>query len=216
MLNRIAHIRERRRRLREAIDVDAAFEQWEETCVPSYCHRNPVAAYVSWLRLFAAADMAKPWLRGGARVLDFGSSVGELSHLLPTSVAYEFAELDDAPAEHLMRTKPDARRVGLEEVGTGIYDVIFAIDSLEHNDDFEALIQRLSTAVRKDGVLILSGPTENALYRLGRRMAGFDGHYHVTTIHDIERATSRSLRRRRLKTVPFGVPLFRISAWTPV
>ncbi len=61
--------------------------------------------------------------------------------------------------------------------------------------------------------MILSGPTENALYRLGRKIAGFDGHYHTTTIHHIEQAAAQHMTLLERRRAPFGVPLFSISAW---
>jgi hypothetical protein len=63
-------------------------------------------------------------------------------------------------------------------------------------------------------VFILSGPTENSLYRLGRRAARFAGDYHKTTIHDIEQLVeARRFVRLSRSRVPLGVPLFHVSAW---
>ena len=39
--------------LSEATKMARTSELWEESCVPSYCHPNPLAASVSWLRLYA-------------------------------------------------------------------------------------------------------------------------------------------------------------------
>jgi hypothetical protein len=64
---------------------------------------------------------------------------------------------------------------------------------------------RLAESLADDGVVIVSGPTESPLYRLGRRVAGFGGHYHKHTVFDVERAvatassccTSSAFRRSR-------------------
>ena len=213
MKGRIAHVRKRQRLLREAIGYQADFELWEESCVPSYCHPNPAAAYISWLRLFAAADMAKQVGQPTKRVLDFGSSIGELGHLLPDDIQYEFVESHDAAAGFLMKQLPRAKRTTLEEAPAGAYDRIFAIDSLEHNTNYQELLATLITKLAPGGVLILSGPTENRLYRLGRKIAGFEGHYHETNIHAIEAAAAKSLARRAAKTILPVAPLFRVTAW---
>ena len=213
MIAEFSHIRERRAVLRRSIDVGKAFAQWEETCVPSYCHRNPAAAYVSWMRLFAAARMARDCLPRLGRVLDFGASVGELSHVLRGASHYDFIEQDPAAAAFLSAQNPAARPQTLEAAPKDAYDAVFAIDALEHNDNFAELLGELSLRVAPGGVLILSGPTENACYRLGRRIAGFHGGYHVTNIHDIEASAADHLERVRLRTVPLGLPLFRITAW---
>ncbi|MCF2514804.1 class I SAM-dependent methyltransferase [Sphingomonas sp. G124] len=214
MKGRIAHIRNRQRLLREAIGYQKDFEAWEESCVPSYCHPNPAAAYVSWLRLFAAADMAKKVRPPAKRVLDFGSSIGELGHLLADGVQYEFIESLDAAADFLKKQLPAAKRTTLQEAPVGAYDRIFAIDSLEHNTDFRELLAELVAKLAPGGALILSGPTENRLYKLGRKIAGFEGHYHETNIHAIEAAAAEMMIRRAAKTILPLAPLFRVTAWT--
>src|SRR5262249_16661193 len=154
--------------LRRSIDVQNAFEQWEESCVPSYLHGNPLAAYVSWRRLFVAAAMATTFKPNPHRVLDFGSSVGELSHILRYDGEYEFVELDGQSAAYLQSHNKRARRVTLSDAPKGTYDAIFAIDSLEHNEDYGELVAELTTRLATNGILVLSGPTENWFYKLGR------------------------------------------------
>lgn len=213
MISKLKHIQERRKALREAIDIDRNFKLWEETCVPSYCHNNFVAAYVSWMRLFAAAKLAEESVPVLHRVLDFGASVGELSHILGSGVQYHFVEQDETAASFLVKQNPTAQRQMLQEIRSQTYDVVFAIDSLEHNPNFTELLGSLTGLVGQQGILILSGPTENKLYKLGRMIAGFEGDYHFTTIYEIEAAAAAHLERIRTKTIPIGVPLFRITAW---
>jgi 2-polyprenyl-3-methyl-5-hydroxy-6-metoxy-1,4-benzoquinol methylase len=213
MITELIHARRRRAELLRSIDVKGSFHAWEESCVPSYVHPNPFAAFVSWRRLFVAANMGNRLVGRPAKVLDFGSSVGELSHILDYAGEYHFVESDDASAQFLLAQNDRARRLALGEVPQSSYDIIFAIDSLEHNEDFAGLLEDLSKRLKPEGILILSGPTENALYQLGRRIAGFEGDYHHTTIFDIERSAAQRLQLLQLRTVPFGIPLFRITAW---
>jgi len=213
MMTSLVHVAERRKVLRDATKYGSDFELWEESCVPSYCHPNPLAAYVSWLRLYAAAAMARRLKQQAALVLDFGSSVGELAHLLPKDMRYEFIELHEPAAKFLREQLPDAKRVTLEGAKDGTYDVIFAIDSLEHNDNYKELLATLVGKLAPGGVLILSGPTESWLYRLGRKIARFDGHYHETNIHAIEEAAGKLLKRRAVRQIFPGATLFRITAW---
>jgi len=213
MVNMLSHIWARRRALRYSIDVEKNFAQWEESCVPSYVHRNFLAAFVSWQRLFAAVRLADQVNGRYRRVLDFGSSVGELSHILKPGAEYNFIELDDTSAEYLMKNNHNARRTTLDNATSRSYDIIFAIDSLEHNEDYENLLIKLERLLAPKGSLILSGPTENALYRIGRRIAGFTGEYHHTTILDIEQAASKHMALLAKRTIPFSIPLFHITAW---
>jgi 2-polyprenyl-3-methyl-5-hydroxy-6-metoxy-1,4-benzoquinol methylase len=213
MIAELIHARKRRKELMRSIDVKGSFHAWEESCVPSYVHRNPLAAFVSWRRLFVAAKLGNRLVGRPAKVLDFGSSVGELSHILNYAGEYHFVESDDASAEFLLSQNSRARRLAFDDVPASAYDIVFAIDSLEHNENFATLLERLASCMKPNGILILSGPTENALYRLGRRIAGFEGEYHLTTIYDIEHSAAEWLKQLELVTVPFGIPLFRISAW---
>ena len=61
----------------------------------------------------------------------------------------------------------------------GRFDTIFALDVLEHIPDLEKVSVKLKELIGDFGQLIISGPTENTFYHLGRRLAGFSGHYHV-------------------------------------
>lgn len=210
--DRIRHIRARRRALRSRVDTVGAFEAWEETCVPSYVHANRAAALVSWWRLFAAVDLAGRHTTWGP-VLDFGASVGELAHVLPPEAAYEFVEIEDHAAAVCLENRPDAVRVTLEGAEDGRYAVIFALDSLEHNTSYPELLDALATKLAPGGILVLSGPTENALYKLGRAIARFDAHYHETNIHAIEATADKDWELVEGTTVPMGVPLFRLSVW---
>lgn len=211
-LNRIQHVQLRRRELADQFDVARDMEDIEETCIPSYLHRNVAAAAVAWWRLFASEAFYRKYAPPGA-VLDFGAASGELAHLLPSGTPYEFVEGDEKMALFLQRGRPEAVRRSLKSLPDGHYAAIFALDSLEHNDDFANIIDWLIEALRGDGVMITSGPSENALYRLGRRIAGFSGTYHKTTIYDIERIVAGRLALEQRRTLPFGVPLFSISCW---
>ena len=89
------------------------------------------------------------------------------------------------------------------------------MDSLEHNEDIPALVGKLIPLLRHDGVFILSGPTESAFYRLGRRLAGFSGHYHHSTIFDIEAILAKHCTLIEARRVPIFPILFRVTAWRP-
>ena len=211
---RIAHMRSRRADLQRSIRYEKVFSTWEETCVPSYCHRNRLAAGVSWLRLFEAADLAARFAPQAQRALDFGASVGELGHIISDRIIrYDYVEQNDEAAAFLESRLPEARRVSLDATPDSLYDWVFAIDALEHNDNFAELLAQLGGKLAECGVLVVSGPTENWLYRLGRRISGFSGAYHKTTIYAIEDAACRTMRQLGRTTILPVLPLFRVSAW---
>lgn len=212
MLSALAHCRTRRAVLRTRFDVARQMDAIEETCIPSYLHPNWAAASVAWARLFAAARLARRHAPAGP-VMDFGAASGELAHVLPPGTRYDFVEIDDRMAQALQTHNATATRQTLATLLHGQYAAIFALDSLEHNDNVGELVDAILPALRPDGVLIVSGPTENALYRLGRRIAGFSGEYHKTTIYHIEQEIGRSMQLVQRTRLPFGVPLFSVSCW---
>lgn len=206
-------VKERRALLKKHFDIAREFEEIEESCIPSYVHGNLAAAGISWWRLASVAKAYRRHAPKGA-ILDFGAASGELVHVLQPDAPYHFVELNDNLAAALVHFRPDAVRQTLGSLSPGSYGVIFALDSLEHNDNIPELLGHLHTALADDGLLILSGPTENWIYRLGRRLAGFSGHYHTTTISDIERMTEATFSKVEKKSIPSPLaPLFSITAW---
>ena len=211
-ISKIRHILLRRRELARQFDVSRYMAKIEETCVPSYLHRNVLASGVAWWRLFAAEGLYRKFAPLGD-ILDFGAATGELGHLLPASIPYEFVEADEDMARILQANRPGVVRRSLEALKPARYAAVFALDSLEHNEDVASIVDLLIASLRDDGVLIISGPTENFLYKAGRRIAGFDGHYHKTTIYHIERIVARRVSLVRCRTLPLGIPLFSVSCW---
>ncbi len=214
LISTLRHIHTRRRHLARDLKLRADFEMWEETCVPSYCHANLAAAYMSWWRLYAAVGLATRYASWDA-VLDFGAAVGELRRLLPADLTrYDFIEQNDVAARYLLEHAEGARRETLESAPSRGYSCVFALDSLEHNTDYPDLLRQLAGKLKPGGILILSGPSENWLYRCGRRIAGFDAHYHETNIYAIEDVARANLELVGLRSLPPGMALFRLSAWT--
>jgi hypothetical protein len=61
--------------------------------------------------------------------------------------------------------------------------------------------------LKPGGRLLVSLPTENALYRLGRRIAGFSGHYHHANAASIDRDIRRfGFERRWRAQIPAPGP----------
>jgi len=214
LLAKLRYIHQRRRDLERDFAPAASFAELEESCIPSYCHANLLASYTSWWRIFVAMELTRAYAPPGA-VLDFGAASGESRFLLPPGCDYHFVEQHEGLATHLLQAAPRARRQQLGDLPRGYYQVVLALDSLEHNDDPGAILAQLKSCLRADGVLILSGPSESLLYRLGRRIAGFSGHYHKKTIAEIHRAASAYFQPLRIVPGPMGLGLFVISAWAP-
>jgi SAM-dependent methyltransferase len=214
MLDRLVFgtaIAARRSVLQSHFDVRRQFEKLEESCVPSYVHANKLAAWVAWQRTKAAASLYEGQAAAGP-ILDFGAATGEVGLLLRKRGSYTIIEQDELLAGACGEWQ-EARRTTLEQAEANSFAAIFALDSLEHNENIPELVGRLVPLLRPDGVFILSGPTESGFYRLGRRLAGFSGHYHHSTIFDIEVIMSEHCTLVEARKVPVFPTLFRVTAW---
>lgn len=203
----------RRAALRQRLRNELSAKSIDESCIPSYCHGNVVASAVAWWRLLAACRLYKKYAHTD-EILDFGASTGELLSLLGGAFKkYHFIEKESTLASELAAEHASAVRKELSRLQKMTYSAIFCLDSLEHNTDIEGIICRLRDALRTDGVLIVSGPTENLLYKIGRFIAGFDGHYHRTNIFEIEELLQSSFELREKIIGPIFLPLFSVSVW---
>lgn len=193
----------------------------DEMAVPSYLQRGVVSRTVFWRKLryiLRAAD-----LKPNTRVFDFGCGTGVL--LAPLSAEGRHVQATDL---HLELARAVVERLKLsrvelfgpeqwrERVPTGQVETIIAANVLEHVEDRRELLSALAGKLSRTGRIVISGPTENRLYRLGRALLGFSGDYHVTTIHEVlQDAEAIGLRRIYLKRWPLPGPgcLYQIAAY---
>lgn len=200
-----------RRKNLQKLKIDL-YSDLSESCILSYCHPNLFASFVSWMRLFKARNLFQKYSTGSI-ILDFGAGSGELGLLLPTCDEYGFLEENVELVNFIKSSIPSSKREEIFSLEKEKYDTIFCLDSLEHNSNFSELIDQLLISLKPSGILIVSGPTENLLYKLGRRIAGFTGDYHQTNIFTIEKYLSTRLNRIQRFYTPYGLPLFSLSVW---
>ena len=186
----------------------------DETAIPSYTHTNPLIRYLFYERLAVAVE----WLDGlpatPSQVMDYGCGLGLLFPALARRGARILGcdihpELSEAAARSL-RVEADILDAaeGLDAVPSGSLDVIFALDVLEHVDDVRSLAAEFRRVLSPGGRVLCSLPTENALYRIGRRLAGFSGAYHLRGPADIIRQLSTCLAMKRIGRLYSFLPLF--------
>jgi 2-polyprenyl-3-methyl-5-hydroxy-6-metoxy-1,4-benzoquinol methylase len=189
-----------------------------EAALPAYAHRNPLIDHIFWRRLKIAADP----LRSSSKltVLDFGCGSGVMSYLLAKmghdviAVDVDFSPLGrvrqhiDFPANIAFHNKD---LVELELPADSV-DAIVALDVLEHIHDFEKYLSLFVRILKPGGRMIVSGPTENWLYAIGRRLAGkqFTGDYHETNIASIRAAVAGKLRVQTLARLIWPFTLFEV------
>ena len=190
----------------------------DEAAFPAYAHRNPLIDRVFWGRLAAAEKYLVS--KSLDSVLDFGCGSGIMSYIMAGFAGRVIAtDLEPATFARMQQAVCFPSNVEFKAVGElgseiyqGSFDAIVALDVLEHIEDLTGILRQFEKLLRPNGVVLISGPTESALYRLGRRIAGrrFTGDYHVTNIEKIEAACRRIGSVRPIATLYPVLPLFMI------
>ena len=194
----------------------------DEAGFPAYSHRNPLINWLFWQRLRAAMNHIEanaPY----EKALDFGCGSGVmLPFLAQHSKQVTAIDIDLLPLERIKKHIPlapnvevlDANQVTVSQLPKKTYDVINALDVLEHVGDLPGTLSELLGLLKPGGNLIVSGPTENILYQIGRKLAGheYSGEYHERGIREIKRELSRLARIKHIATLYWPLPLFEIFA----
>jgi len=190
----------------------------DEMAIPTYLHANPLIRWLMWKRYDRLADMMEGNASGAA--LEFGCGIGlflpELSRQYGTVYA-----IDLFPHYARRMAAEKGIRVhfiqDLDDIEAASLDVIVAADVLEHIEDLKGYLQQFHRTLKPGGQLLVSGPTENLLYKLGRLVAGFGdkGDYHHTNIYHLIDAIEKSgFRKGEVVNLalPFA-PLFQLCAF---
>jgi len=186
----------------------------DEMAIPSFLHKNPALRWMAWRRIEVVARLIEADCPRGGTVLDFGCGTGVLFEASATRAARIYGVdlvLDAARLWVLKRGIHQVTLVPAADVATipdASVDLIVAAEVLEHIDDPTETLAFFRRVLKPGGALLVSLPTENRAYRLGRRLAGFSGHYHDHDAWHIDANIQRGGFARRLaKTIPGPGPL---------
>ena len=202
--------------------AEAAPGRLDEAAFPAYSHPNPLINWLFWRRLRVVMD----YIQQAApveRALDFGCGSGVmLPFLAEVSREVTALDVDLAPLEWVQRFIPlvanvralDANQTSLADLAPHSYDFINALDVLEHVDDLPRTLADLLRLLKPGGQIIISGPTENILYQLGRRLAGpeYSGAYHERGVAEIRADLAKLATVQPIATLYWPMPLFEIFA----
>lgn len=205
--------------------TEAAPGTLDEAAFPAYTHSNPIINWFFWQRIFVVMKFIKknaPY----NKVMDFGCGSGVLlPFLAENSVSVTGADLDLLPLEHIKqhtRFPPnldilDLARLPLKDIPSNSYDLITALDVLEHVDDLSSVVDELLRILKPEGKLIVSGPTENWLYQIGRKIAGkiYSGGYHKRGVSEIQKMAGQKGIVKTIAILYPPIPLFSIFTVSP-
>jgi 2-polyprenyl-3-methyl-5-hydroxy-6-metoxy-1,4-benzoquinol methylase len=212
-----------KRRFRDAFRQvlgSVARGELDEAAFPAYVHSNPLINWLFWQRLHVVMRYMSARAPFDS-VLDFGCGGGTmLPFLAAVSARVTAFDVEPTPLKLVAAYIPlagnvqvvDATTTGLGDLPPASFDAVVALDVLEHVDDLGQTLSQLSRLTRKNGEIIVSGPTENWLYRVGRRIAGpeYSGTYHHRGIGEIRSLLDSQMTVRHLATLYWPVSLFEI------
>jgi 2-polyprenyl-3-methyl-5-hydroxy-6-metoxy-1,4-benzoquinol methylase len=185
----------------------------DEMAIPSYLHYNPLIRWLMWRRYEYISYMSG--FSRDMNVLEFGCGIGlflpeldsKCNRVYAIDIFPEFARLFSKEL-HLNVCFID----NLSEIPNGSIDIIIAADVLEHIKDNELVeyLDIFSEKLKSSGRLIISGPTENIIYKIGRVLAGFadKGGYHYTNINNLINVINKYFDLTRTTYLPFKLTPF--------
>jgi 2-polyprenyl-3-methyl-5-hydroxy-6-metoxy-1,4-benzoquinol methylase len=192
----------------------------DEMAIPSYLHANPLIRWLMWRRYEKIAELAA--LDKSMSVLEFGCGVGLFLPTLASRCA-KVTAIDLFP----QYAKRLAEKLNLQVdfigdvsmVADASLDCIIAADVLEHLDEPAGYLELFRNKLKPGGALVVSGPTENIVYRIGRLIAGFGdkGDYHHTNIDLlIPMIVAAGFKPERCSRLPFSFSpvLFKVCSFT--
>lgn len=192
----------------------------DEAGFSAYSHRSPIINWLFWKRLHIAMNHIEKSAPHES-ILDFGCGSGVMLPFLAEAGRHVTAfDIDLHPLERVKQHIPldanvqalDANQTPLSALPPKSFDLINALDVLEHVQDLPQTLAQLMNLLKPNGQLVVSGPTENALYQIGRKIAGpeYSGAYHERGIAEIKRELRRIARIEHIATLYQPIPLFEV------
>ncbi|MGD2090149.1 MAG: class I SAM-dependent methyltransferase [Candidatus Aminicenantes bacterium] len=200
-----------------------------EAAAPSYAHSFDLISWFFWRRIFYVISYLYE-MKNPGKVLDFGCGLGIiLPYVQNISESVWAVDPFIKPARHF-QSKMNFSGVKLYDSledcvsDNERFDTIITLDVLEHIENLSAKLIELRDIMEPNGRIIVSGPTENWIYKIGRLAAGFHKIYkklgntpgisnpfHHHTIYDVEKTLKEcGFKVNPIKTLYPLLTLFRI------
>lgn len=203
----------------------------DEQAGPAYFAGLRLSRWIFWQRLRMAIEAIS--LKRGGQAVDFGCGFGltlpalrenfdrTIGIDLVPDLSIEFLRQWDEglpvnqnqreghsqPPNHLIAI---SRSIDEARLADNSVDLILALDVLEHFESLADITTQFRRILKPNGVLIVSGPTENLFYNIGRRIVGFSGDYHRQNVYQVMKSLSEQFAIRVIHRFPKPMPLFLI------
>jgi len=196
-------------------------ENLNEAAFPAYSNPNPLMSFLFWERLYRVIQHVEDRGHLGT-VLDFGCGSGVMLPFLSRQAEKVIAiDIDLEPLRRLEKYIDFDEKIcfsnSYADIPPTSLDLIIALDVLEHVEDLEKILEQLVSLLKPEGELIISGPTENFLYKIGRKLAGpeYSGEYHARDVYQIRQSLKEFAQVQTIATLFVPVPFFIIFSGRP-
>lgn len=196
----------------------ASFDEIKETAIPSYIHQNSLVRQIFWQRVFAIKNQIKKL--SPKSILDFGCGSGIITAFFDPEIDRFATDISYEPFDFMQQRIDELKNVTklypneLDKTQSR-FEVILAADVLEHLEDdrIKNQLALFHKWLKPSGHLIISGPTENFIYKIGRKIAGYKNDYHKTNIKDIADIVSKSALFKLNDKIRYPVPFICEGFW---
>jgi 2-polyprenyl-3-methyl-5-hydroxy-6-metoxy-1,4-benzoquinol methylase len=189
-------------------------EECAEMAIPSYTHKNIVMRRVAYSRIKLLIDWMINYQDDFSNIIDFGCGTGILLPSASNRAEKVYGiDLTLAPAKilvdhyNLANVVLLAPEIAMQEIPDKSIDIILCGEVLEHIQDLNATLTQFKRMARNNAHLLITLPTENKLYKLGRKLAGFSGEYHLQDSLEIQEIIIQmGFEQVRRKSLPLFGP----------
>jgi len=193
--------------------------QQAEMAIPSYLNKNPFIRALFWKRYDVIYRMAN--LNTNMSVCEFGCGIGvflptlaaDVERLYAVDIYPQYAQ--EMARIHNLKIEFSNDLLGIAD---GSLDLIIACEVMEHLEDPGAYARLFARKLKTGGRLIMSGPTESRIYKLGRILAGYHKYhdYHPHNVYQLHTIVANNgFRTIRKEPFPFKIsPLYMINLYS--
>ncbi|NMB61929.1 MAG: class I SAM-dependent methyltransferase [Chloroflexi bacterium] len=188
---------------------------FDEQALPAYTNPNPLMRYLFWQRVKFSMEYISD-LENCDLCMDFGCGFGVMIPFLMNkstniiAVDLDTSMLQEIGKEQKWTNVRYSQRIDDLTKYNGRVDLILAMDVLEHIQDINGTLESFKRLISPHGSILITGPTENLLYKIGRKIAHYSGDYHRTNIYNIADELSRFFTISHYKTLFPVIKFFEI------
>ncbi|MEQ1829125.1 MAG: class I SAM-dependent methyltransferase [Pirellula sp.] len=207
-----------------SIYANRSLKNVDEQAGPAYFEGLAISRWLFWRRLkLAVSDIPQS---NGQKAVDFGCGFGLLLPWLRENfeetiavdivpeLAQAFIEQWDAGLANQRRSIRFHTTLVDAKIADSSVDLILAFDVLEHFALLDETLIEFRRILSPSGAIVVTGPTENLLYRMGRRLVGFSGDYHRQDVYQVQTKLVEYFDVRVAHVIPRLAPLFLVLVCT--